>query len=112
MAFMVSLNFFPLVDFSSLSTVPTPRDPRPGRFVHHLDFNHFRTIGMRRSVEESVNSRFVTGDRVQAVLKVFLSSLLLETIDVITHIITGNAKPHCLRRYRVHGRRPYTPCVG
>ena len=80
MAFMVSLNFFPLVDFSSLSTVPTPRDPRPGRFVHHLDFNHFRTIGMRRSVEESVNSRFVTGDRVQAVLKVFLSSLLLEQL--------------------------------
>lgn len=25
---------------------------------------------MRRSVEEGVNSRFVTGDRVQAVLKV------------------------------------------
>jgi len=38
--------------------------------VRHLDFNHFRTIGMRRSVEEGVNSRFVTGDRVQAVLKV------------------------------------------
>lgn len=50
--------------------VPTPHDPRPGRFVRHLDFNHFRTIGMRRSVEEGVNSRFVTGDRVQAVLKV------------------------------------------
>jgi len=50
--------------------VPTPKDPRPGRFVRHLDFNHFRTIGMRRSVEEGVNSRFVTGDRVQAVLKV------------------------------------------
>jgi len=49
--------------------VPTPNDPRPGRFVRHLDFNHFRTIGMRRSVEEGVNSRFVTGDRVQAVLK-------------------------------------------
>ncbi|TFK72925.1 hypothetical protein BDN72DRAFT_791727 [Pluteus cervinus] len=49
--------------------VPTPVDPRPGRFVRHLDFNHFRTIGMRRSIEEGVNSRFVTGDRVQAVLK-------------------------------------------
>ncbi|KAF8149858.1 hypothetical protein B0H34DRAFT_667327 [Crassisporium funariophilum] len=49
--------------------VPIPKDPRPGRFVRHLDFNHFRTIGMRRSVEEGVNSRFVTGDRVQAVLK-------------------------------------------
>lgn len=50
--------------------VPTPNDPRPGPFVRHLDFSHFRTIGMRRSVEEGVNSRFVTGDRVQAVLKV------------------------------------------
>jgi hypothetical protein len=50
--------------------VPLPYDPRPGRFVRHLDFNHFRTIGMRRSVEEGLNSRFVTGDRVQAVLKV------------------------------------------
>ncbi|RDB26285.1 hypothetical protein Hypma_006502 [Hypsizygus marmoreus] len=49
--------------------VPTPSDPRPGRFVRHLDFNHFRTIGMRRSIDEGVNSRFVTGDRVQAVLK-------------------------------------------
>lgn len=50
--------------------VPLPHDPRPGRFVRHLDFNHFRTIGMRRSVEEGVTSRFVTGGRVHAVLKV------------------------------------------
>lgn len=50
--------------------VPVPCDPRPGRFVQHLDFNHFRTIGMRRSVEEGLSSRFVTGDRVQAVIKV------------------------------------------
>ncbi|KAF8896267.1 hypothetical protein BD779DRAFT_1494941 [Infundibulicybe gibba] len=49
--------------------VPTPFDPRPGRFVRHLDFNHFRTIGMRRSIDEGVNSRFVTGDRVEAVIK-------------------------------------------
>ncbi|RXW21036.1 hypothetical protein EST38_g4806 [Candolleomyces aberdarensis] len=49
--------------------VPSPNDPRPGRYVRHLDFNHFRTIGMRRSIDEGVNSRFVTGDRVQAVLK-------------------------------------------
>ena len=81
-----------------LPTVPTPKDPRPGRFVRHLDFNHFRTIGMRRSVEEGVNSRFVTGDRVQAVLKVLLSPSL-KTFDVIIHIIQGNAKPHCLWRY-------------
>jgi hypothetical protein len=53
--------------------VPIPHDPHPGRFVRHLDFNHFRTIGMRRSVEEGVNSRFVTGDRIRAVLKVSYS---------------------------------------
>ena len=50
-------------------------DPPPGRHVRHLDFNHFRTIGMRRSVEEGVNSRFVTGDRVEALLKVSISTL-------------------------------------
>ncbi|KAH7927948.1 hypothetical protein BV22DRAFT_1117921 [Leucogyrophana mollusca] len=49
--------------------VPRLHDPRPGRFVQHIDFNHFRTIGMRRSVEEGVTSRFVTGDRVEALLK-------------------------------------------
>ncbi|KAG6872395.1 hypothetical protein C0995_010093 [Termitomyces sp. Mi166 len=49
--------------------VPTPHDPRPGRFVRHLDFNHFRTIGMRRSIDEGVHGRFVTGDRVEAILK-------------------------------------------
>ncbi|KAG8743669.1 hypothetical protein FRC10_011638 [Ceratobasidium sp. 414] len=49
--------------------VPTPDDPRPGRHVYHLDFNHFRTIGMRRSVGEGVNSRFVTGDRVLSILR-------------------------------------------
>ena len=40
--------------------------------MHHLDFNHFPTIGLRRSVSEGVNSRFVTGDRVEAILKVRL----------------------------------------
>ncbi|KAG1733624.1 uncharacterized protein EDB91DRAFT_1148462 [Suillus paluster] len=49
--------------------VPRLHDPRPGRFVRHLDFNHFRTIGMRRSVEDSATSRFVTGERVEALLK-------------------------------------------
>jgi len=49
--------------------VPPVYDPRPGRYVKHLDFNHFRTIGMRRSVEEGMNSRFVTGDRLEAILK-------------------------------------------
>lgn len=62
--------------------MPTPTDPRPGQYVRHLDFNHFRTIGMRRSVEEGVNSRFVTGDRVQAVLKVNDSLISLVNASV------------------------------
>ncbi|KAJ7494675.1 hypothetical protein B0H11DRAFT_1717110 [Mycena galericulata] len=49
--------------------IPTPMDPRPGRFVRHLDFNHFRTLGMRRSVEEGLNSPFVTSYRVEAIVK-------------------------------------------
>lgn len=55
-------------------TVPRVYDHRPGRFVRHIDFNHFRTIGMRRSVEEGVSSRFVTAERLGAVLKVSLKS--------------------------------------
>ncbi|KAF7312322.1 hypothetical protein MIND_00245300 [Mycena indigotica] len=49
--------------------IPTPDDPRPGRFVRHLDFNHFRTLGMRRSVGEGLNSPFVTSHRVEAMIK-------------------------------------------
>ncbi|KAI0049795.1 hypothetical protein FA95DRAFT_1556504 [Auriscalpium vulgare] len=49
--------------------VPSVQDSRPGRFVRHLDFNHFRTFGMRRSVAESASSRFVTGKRLEAILK-------------------------------------------
>ncbi|KAF7316887.1 hypothetical protein HMN09_00422600 [Mycena chlorophos] len=49
--------------------IPTPDDPRPGRFVRHLDFNHFRTLGMRRSVGEGLNSPFVTAHRVEAMIK-------------------------------------------
>ena len=59
-----------LLRLTGVVTVPAPHDPRPGRFVQYLDFNHFRTIGMRRSVDEGVTSRFVTGERIEAVLKV------------------------------------------
>ena len=52
------------------TTVPPVYDRRPGRFVRHIDFNHFRTIGMRRSIEESVSSRFVTAERLEVILKV------------------------------------------
>jgi hypothetical protein len=47
-----------------------PQDARPGRYILHLDFNHFRTIGLRRSIGEGVHSRFVTGERLELALKV------------------------------------------
>lgn len=50
--------------------MPTPDDPSPGRHVRHLDFNHFRTIGLRRSVGDGVNARFVTDVRLERLLKV------------------------------------------
>ncbi|KAI0087297.1 hypothetical protein BDY19DRAFT_954985 [Irpex rosettiformis] len=49
--------------------IPSPQDPHPGRLIHHLDFTHFRTIGMRRSLEEGVTGRFVTPERLLAILK-------------------------------------------
>lgn len=67
---MLTLGF----PIASPTTVPPVYDRRPGRFVRHIDFNHFRTIGMRRSVEEGVSSRFVTAERLEAVLKVSLKS--------------------------------------
>ncbi|KII89910.1 hypothetical protein PLICRDRAFT_159162 [Plicaturopsis crispa FD-325 SS-3] len=68
--------------------VPTPEDPRPGRFVRHLDFNHFRTIGMRRSIEESVNSRFVTGARVEAILKEMPNILVFGASEYVDGALT------------------------
>ncbi|KAI5892064.1 uncharacterized protein SCHCODRAFT_02625189 [Schizophyllum commune H4-8] len=69
--------------------IPTPDDPRPGRFVHHLDFNHFRTIGLRRSVSEGVNSRFVTGDRVEAILKEMPNLMTFGATEYMDGALTG-----------------------
>lgn len=92
--------------------VPVPYDPRPGRFVRHLDFNHFRTIGMRRSVEEGVNSRFVTGDRVQAVLKVSFPVVFRSNIGWKADLaLLGNAKLNCVWRHGVHGWRAQPFCL-
>ena len=67
----INLGFMtvPLIQGAPIA-VPTLQDPHPGRFVRHIDFTHFRTIGMRRSIEEGVTGRFVTGERLLAVLKV------------------------------------------
>lgn len=64
---LFTLSFSPI-------TVPPVYDHRPGRFVRYIDFNHFRTIGMRRSIEEGVSSRFVTAERLGAILKVSRST--------------------------------------
>ncbi|TRM65047.1 hypothetical protein BD626DRAFT_490726 [Schizophyllum amplum] len=69
--------------------VPTPDDPRPGRFVYHFDFNHFRTIGLRRSVSEGVNSRFVTGDRVEAILKEMPNLMTFGATEYMDGALTG-----------------------
>jgi hypothetical protein len=55
---------------SNTPLVFTPQDTRPARHILHLNFNQFRTIGMRRSVGEGVHSRFVTGERLELALKV------------------------------------------
>ncbi|KAI0749574.1 hypothetical protein C8Q80DRAFT_1101403 [Daedaleopsis nitida] len=68
--------------------VPPPPDPHPGRLVRHLDFNHFRTIGMRRSVEEGVNNRFVTGDRLAAVLKELPNLLVFGATEYMDGALT------------------------
>ncbi|OJT15204.1 hypothetical protein TRAPUB_8219 [Trametes pubescens] len=68
--------------------VPPPHDPHPGRFVRHMDFNHFRTIGMRRLVEEGVNNRFVTGDRLAAVLKELPNLLVFGATEYMDGALT------------------------
>ncbi|CCM04297.1 uncharacterized protein FIBRA_06468 [Fibroporia radiculosa] len=68
--------------------VPEPNDPHPGRLVRHLDFNYFRTIGMRRSIEEGVNNRFVTGDRLELVLKEMPSLLAFGATEYMDGALT------------------------
>ncbi|WWC86288.1 uncharacterized protein L201_001161 [Kwoniella dendrophila CBS 6074] len=43
--------------------------PPPGPYIRHLSFTNFRTIGSRRSQEEAVRGRFVTGGRLEGVIK-------------------------------------------
>jgi hypothetical protein len=44
--------------------------PPPGPYIRHLSFVNFRTIGSRRSQEEAVRGRFVTGGRLEGFIKV------------------------------------------
>ncbi|GJJ08296.1 hypothetical protein Clacol_002507 [Clathrus columnatus] len=92
-------------------TVPTPDNECLGRHTRSLDFNHFRTIGMRRSVGEGLNSRFVTGDRLHRVLKAmpnleafgateYMDGAL--TFPVLTELLLRGRTP----RDRGRSRRP------
>ncbi|QRW04058.1 F-box-like protein [Ceratobasidium sp. AG-Ba] len=80
--------------------IPTPDDPRPGRHVFHLDFNHFRTIGMRRSVGEGVNSRFVTGDRVLSILREMPNLLAFGATEYMDGALTTPVLTELLLRGR------------
>lgn len=82
----------------NLSPVPAIQDRRPGRFVRHLDFNHFRTIGMRRLVGEGVNNRFVTGDRLEAMLKVCSSSLSVSLFRLTMYRRKYPISPHLVQQ--------------
>ncbi|KAJ7227128.1 hypothetical protein GGX14DRAFT_628320, partial [Mycena pura] len=79
--------------------IPTPNDPRPGRFVRHLDFNHFRTLGMRRSIEEGVNSPFVTSHRVMAIVKEMPNLLVFGA----TEFMDGSLSLHVLNELLLRG---------
>ncbi|CCO28664.1 hypothetical protein BN14_02662 [Rhizoctonia solani AG-1 IB] len=80
--------------------VPAPDDPRPGRFIQHLDFSHFRTIGMRRSVGEGVNSRFVTGDRLESLLKEMPNILTFGATEYMDGALTFGVLTELLLRGR------------
>ncbi|KAJ1307659.1 hypothetical protein OPQ81_001752 [Rhizoctonia solani] len=98
-----------LAESAAGAYVPTPDDPRPGRFIQHLDFSHFRTIGMRRSVGEGVNSRFVTGDRLESLLKempnliTFGATEYMDgalTLGVLTELLLRGSRPNTRSRGR------------
>ncbi|KIK81737.1 hypothetical protein PAXRUDRAFT_15071 [Paxillus rubicundulus Ve08.2h10] len=78
--------------------VPKLHDPCPGRFVQYMDFKHFRTIGMRRSVEENVTSRFVTGERVQALLKQMPNLMAFGATEYMDSALTLNVLNELLLR--------------
>ena len=69
-AIILTKDFYAHASAFPTIAVPPVYDHLPGRFVRHIDFNHFRTIGMRRSIDEGVSSRFVTAERLGAILKV------------------------------------------
>jgi hypothetical protein len=91
--------------------VPAIHDRRPGRFVRHLDFNHFRTIGMRRLVGESFNNRFVTGERLENILKVRDFIAKMSWLHLILYCFKGNPKSDHIWSDRVYGRRINIVCT-
>ena len=84
------------------SLVITPQDTRPARHILHLDFNHFRAIGMRRSVGEAAHGSAVTGERLLLALKVGPVSQCPSRDSIALSI--GNAKSKEIWSGRTHGR--------
>ncbi|KAI0036135.1 hypothetical protein K488DRAFT_41797 [Vararia minispora EC-137] len=81
------------------------RDGGPGRYIQHLDFNHFRTIGMRRSVVEGVNSRFVTGDRLEALLREMPNLIVFGATEYMDGALTLSVLKELFLRGRVASGR-------
>ncbi|KAH9928626.1 uncharacterized protein B0H18DRAFT_1084385 [Fomitopsis serialis] len=76
--------------------VPSLEISHVGRYVRHLDFNHFRTIGMRRSVEEGVNN--------QSVLKEMPSLLAFGATEYMDGALTFSVLKELLLRGPSRGR--------
>jgi hypothetical protein len=57
-------------EVSSCQWEAPPQTVTPGQYIRHLSFANFRTTGTRRTQEEAVRGKFVTGGRLEGVLKV------------------------------------------
>jgi len=56
-------------EVSSCQWEAPPQTVTPGQYIRHLSFANFRTTGTRRTQEEAVRGKFVTGGRLEGVLK-------------------------------------------
>ncbi|KAG8832408.1 hypothetical protein FRC17_001389 [Serendipita sp. 399] len=92
--------------------VPMPQDARPGRYIIHLDFNHFRTIGLRRSVGEGVNSRFVTGERLHLALKEMPNLVTFGATEYMDGALTFSVLTELLFRGRPMSNQKRQPSRG
>ncbi|KAF8328392.1 uncharacterized protein EI90DRAFT_3065059 [Cantharellus anzutake] len=76
--------------------VPTPVYSRPGRYVRHLDFNHFRTISMRHFVGDG--TRFVTEARLERLLKEMPNLRVFGATELIESAVSANVLAELILR--------------